>query len=146
MRAELLRTLEQRRAEIRARWETLLRLEKPPTPLANPDILVHLFDHTLNEVLSILPLPPVGSIPSRPVCRCDCNPLRHYYATLEQALLETLIWVQAEEPGVGTAERVASVGELCQRMRQVAWREILLLDGLCQCASCQAGGPEIAAE
>jgi hypothetical protein len=126
--------LDQRRPEIRARWEALLRLEKPATALATPDILVHLFDHTLDEVLALKP--PVrklaattGPLPGR----CHCNPLRPYFSTLEQALLEALIWAQAADPNLDTQLRVAQVGELCERMRGVAHREILLLDGVCQC-------------
>lgn len=134
MSAALPQILDQRRPEIRARWEALLRLEKPATPLAAPDILVHLFDHTLDDVLA--PKRPAGrpaiagGPPSGP---CQCNPLRPYFATLEQALLEALIWAQASDPTLDAEERVAQIGELCERMRRVAHREILLLDGVCQC-------------
>lgn len=126
--------LDQRRPEIRARWEALLRLEKPVTPLASPDILVHLFDHTLDDVLA--PKPPAGKAAATtgPLPgRCHCNPLRPYFATLEQALLEALIWAQAADPALDAEQRVTQVGELCERMRRVAHREILLLDGVCQC-------------
>jgi hypothetical protein len=104
------------------------------TALAAPDILVHLFDHTLNDVLT--PKPPAGKAAAStgPLPgRCECNPLRPYFATLEQALLEALIWAQAADPTLGAEARVAQVGELCERMRRVARREILLLDGVCQC-------------
>lgn len=126
--------LNQRRPEIRARWEALLRLEEPATALATPDILVHLFDHTLDEVLAPnLSAEKVASTTGPLPGRCHCNPLRPYFATLEQALLEALIWAQAADPALSAAERVAQVGELCARMRGVAHREILLLDSVCQC-------------
>jgi hypothetical protein len=131
MKSSLLQALERRRPAICARWEALLRLEKAPTALARPDTLVFHFDQTLSEVLSPEPEPEPAGMPDRPVCRCDCNPFRHYFATLEQALLETLIWAQVEEPELSLEERVASVGELCQRLRRVAEREIRLLDGVC---------------
>lgn len=134
MNRSLLPILDQRRPEIRARWEALLRLEKPVTPLASPDILIHLFDHTLDDVLA--PKPPAGKVAAadgKLPDRCHCNPLRPYFATLEQALLEALIWAQAADPSLDTSQRVAQVGELCERMRRVAHREILLLDGICQC-------------
>ena len=133
MKNSLLQALHRRRPAICARWEALLRLEKAPTALARPDTLVFHFDQTLSEVLSTEPEPepePAG-LPAQPVCRCDCNPFRHYFAALEQALLETLIWAQVEEPELSPEERVASVGELCQRLRRVAAREIRLLDGVC---------------
>ena len=139
MKSGLPQVLDERRPEIRARWEALLRLEKPATALASPDILVHLFDHTLDEVLA--PERPAGdpaAVAGRVPGRCHCNPLRPYFATLEQALLEALIWAQAADPALGGEERVAQVGELCERMRHVAHREILLLDGVCQCVCGEA--------
>lgn len=135
MSPEVLSALARSRPGIRARCEALLRLEKPATPLASPDILIHLFDHTLDEVLA--PKRRVRSAAATPdprAGRCTCNPLRPYFATLEQALLEALIWAQATGPVLEPGERVAQVGELCERMRGVAHREILLLDGVCQCA------------
>ena len=131
MKSSLLQALDRRRPMICARWEALLRLEKAPTALARPDTLVFHFDQTLNEVLLPEPGPARTQMPARPVCRCECNPFRHYFAALEQALLETLVWVQVEEPELSPAERVGSVGELCQRLRRVAEREISLLDGIC---------------
>ncbi len=139
MSAALPQILDQRRPEIRARWEALLRLEKPATALATPDILVHLFDHTLDDVLAPKPLADTLAAPAVQSSGCHCNPLRPYFATLEQALLEALIWAQAADPALGAAERVAQVGELCERMRRVAHREIQLLDGVCQCIC--AGSP-----
>lgn len=131
MKSSLLQALDRRRPAICARWDALLRLEKAPTALARPDTLVFHFDHTLDEVLLPEPEPMRALVPGRPVCRCECNPFRHYFAALEQALLETLIWVQVEDPELTPAERVASVGELCQRLRRMAEREIRLLDGIC---------------
>jgi len=134
MTTDLPQILDQRRPEIRARWEALLRLEKPATALASPDILVHLFDHTLDDVLA--PKRPARREPAFAdprAGRCNCNPLRPYFATLEQALLEALIWAQAGDPSLGAEQRVAQVGELCARLRRVAHREMLLLDSVCQC-------------
>lgn len=132
MSRSLLPILDQRRPEIRTRWEALLRLEKPVTPLASPDILVHLFDHTLDDVLAPR-RPSRKPTAGAPAC-CSCNPLRPYFATLEQALLEALIWAQAAEPALTPTDRVAQVGELCERLRRVAHRELLLLESVCQCA------------
>lgn len=133
MKGSLLPILDQRRPEIRARWEALLRLEKPATALATPDILIHLFDHTLDDVLAPKPRAGRTAAPAAPPGGCHCNPLRPYFATLEQALLEALIWAQAADPTLSAEERVAQVGELCERMRRVAHREIRLLEGVCQC-------------
>jgi hypothetical protein len=133
MSAVLPQILDQRRPEIRARWEALLRLEKPATALATPDILVHLFDHTLDDVLALKPPAVKVASDGKQPGRCHCNPLRPYFATLEQALLEALIWAQAADTALSAEQRVTQVGELCERMRRVAHREIQLLDGVCQC-------------
>jgi hypothetical protein len=129
MKESIRRSLDGRRSEIRSRWTALLKLEKPASPLADPDILLYLFDRTLDEVLSVQPASRRPSPP--PASRCACNPLQHYFSTLEQALLETLVWVQAEEPTLTAEERVASVGGLCARLRRVARRELGLLDSFC---------------
>ena len=104
------------------------------TPLANPDTLVFLFDQTLNEVLGALPERPSGPIRprSRPTSQCDCNPMRAYFLSLEQALLETLVLIQAGLPTLSPAERVASVTELCSTLRRIARREMTVFDGICQ--------------
>lgn len=129
MKESLLHSLRQRRPEIRSRWIALLQREIPPTPLADPAILVHLFDRTLDEVLTARPAS--RRPPPPPAPRCACNPLQHYFSTMEQALLETLVWVQLEEPTLTAEERVASVGDLCASLRRVARRELVLLDDIC---------------
>jgi hypothetical protein len=124
--------LRKRRPQIRARWEALLRLERPQTPLGNPDTLVFMFDQTLDEVLTARPGRPTGVVRSRAECQCDCNPMRVYFPALEQALLEALVLVQSEQPALSADERVDAVAELCDTLRQVARREIAAFDGLCQ--------------
>src|SRR3954462_4663597 len=103
MQEELVRALRDRRAETRARWEALLRIEKVNTPLANPDALVFMIDWTLDEVFGAL-LRPLSSRrrPAkfenhrpRPECPCGRNPLLAYFAAGEQALEEALILEQA---------------------------------------------------
>jgi hypothetical protein len=124
--------LQKRRPQIRARWEALLRLERPQTPLGNPDTLVFMFDQTLDEVLAALPARSTGVVRPRTECQCDCNPMRVYFPALEQALLEALVLVQSEQPALSAEERVDDVAELCGTLRQVARREIAAFDGLCQ--------------
>jgi hypothetical protein len=124
--------LQKRRPQIRARWEALLRLERPPTPLGNPDTLVFMFDQTLDEVLAALPARPAAVVRPRPECECRCNPLQVYFPALEQALLEALVLVQTEQPALTAGERVEAVTELCATLRRMARREIAAFDGLCQ--------------
>lgn len=132
MNEKLLRALQRRRPQIRARWGALLRLERAPTPLGNPDTLVFMFDQTLDQVLAALPGRPAPSVRPRPEPRCDCNPMRDYFPALEQALTEALVLAQAEQPALEPGERVAAVTELFSALRRVAVREIATFDSLCR--------------
>jgi hypothetical protein len=132
MKESLRCALQKRRPQIRARWEALLRLERPQTPLGNPDTLVFMFDQTLDEVLAALPARPAGVVRPRPECECNCNPMRVYFPALEQALLEALVLAQTEQPALTAGERVDAVTELCATLRRMARREIAAFDGLCQ--------------
>lgn len=131
MDRSLLRALHERRPQIRARWETLLRIERVETPLANPDTLVFLFDRTLDAVLAALPSRAPAPPRARLRCRCDCNPMRVYYFALEQALMETLIEIQTERPGLSARTRISSVTELCTTLRRIAQRELNVFDQIC---------------
>lgn len=132
MHEKLLRALQERRPQICARWEALLRLEPVHTPLAHPDMLVYLFDLTLDEVLAALPKPPGRPVRSRPKCESDINPMRAYFPALEQALLEALVLAQWELRVLTTEARVATVTELCTVLRRIARREIAVFDEICR--------------
>jgi len=132
MNETLFRALQARRPQIRARWEALLRLERPPTPLGHPDTLVFMFDQSLDEVLAALPGRADAPVNPRPEAECSCNPLRDYFAALEQALMEALVLVQSAQPGLTAAERVDAVTELCATLRRIARREIATLDEICR--------------
>lgn len=132
MDKSLLLALQERRPQIRARWETLLRLERVETPLANPDTLVFMFDRTLDGVLAALPGQARGPVRNRPKCKCNRNPMRAYFPALEQALMETLVLVQTESPALSAKARVAAVTELCTTLRQIAQREMAVFDQICR--------------
>ena len=137
MNAELIRELQAMRPQIRARWEALLRVERLHTPLANPDTLVYMFDHTLDQVLTSLPRGPVRSTGPRLVCQSSANPMQVYFPALEQALLEALIHAQAGPPKPEGGKRrtvaghAAAVTELRATLRRIARREIAAFDKVC---------------
>lgn len=128
MEETFIRILQEQRAQIRARWEALLRIEKVNTPLANPDTLVFLFNQTLDEVFATLARPPVRRPPPPKEAASGKNPLLAYFRAGEQALLETLILAQAKSQFRDFRER--DVAELKQVLQTIARREIATLDGV----------------
>jgi hypothetical protein len=140
MQEELVRALRDRRAETRARWEALLRIEKVNTPLANPDALVFMIDWTLDEVFGAL-LRPLSSRRRtakfenhrpRPECPCGRNPLLAYFAAGEQALEEALILEQASALALDPVQRDAAFAELKTIILEIARREIEAFCAVCQ--------------
>ena len=117
MQAALQHRLQRQRAEIRRRWEILLRIERAPTPLALPDTLIHLFDHTFDEVLHGLTVPQRGIEEVRPEPACACNPMRMYFIAFEQALMEALVLSQAADPAPRGARARARVAAFPARRR-----------------------------
>jgi hypothetical protein len=136
MQDELVRGLRARRAEIHARWEALLRIEKANTPLANPDALVFMIDWTLDECLAILRPPHTrnealaGS--TKPDCPCRRNPLLTYFAAGEQAIEEALILEQATAMAIDPVQRDDAFTELKLTFREIARREIESFCSVCQ--------------
>jgi hypothetical protein len=140
MQEELVRALRAQRAETRARWETLLRIERVNTPLANPDALVFMIDWTLDEAFNELQHPhirrrgprAVDGTTARASCPCGRNPLLAYFAAGEQALEETLILEQARVTPVDPVQRDTAFCELKTTVRDIARREIEAFCAVCQ--------------
>jgi len=124
MYEKLIKALQKRRAQIRARWEALLRIEKVTTPLANPDTLVFALDQSLDEIFAALGQP----LPHKPAecsVRSDGpSPWRAYFRAGEQALLESLVLLQAEMDALDPATRDTSFGCLKQVINNLTQREI----------------------
>lgn len=139
MQDDLVRALRARRADIHARWEALLRIEKVNTPLANPDALVFMIDWTLDECFATLrPLHSrrrSGRIPE-PIQKADCpcgkNPLLAYFAAGEQAIEEALILEQASATSLDPIQRDEAFMELKFTVREIARREIEAFCSVCQ--------------
>ncbi len=142
MTTELIATLQSMRPQIQRRWEALLRIERQETALANPDVLVHMFDRTLDRVLAALSRGTVRTAGKRPACRSVRNPMRVYFVALEQALLEALVLAQSAQPrptpedhSAAVAERTASARELTGTLRHFARRELRTFDQICEPAT-----------
>lgn len=135
-----LHALEAQRQEIHQRWEALLRVEPVNTPLGQPEALKHMIEFTLSTLSASLrnPHPRKKNLRSvsacvadRSLCPCGRNPLLAYFVAGEQALLETLILVQAGLPDCAEV-RAQAVQELKQALAQVALREIETFCAVCQ--------------
>ncbi len=137
MQGKIIKALQERRAQIRARWEALLRIEKVTTPLANPDTLVFGLDHSLDEIFAALRQPPPHT-PEAELARLEGpSPWRAYFRAGEQALLESLVLLQAEMNSLDPAARDTSFGNLKQVINNLTQREIGAWAGICQ----QTGKP-----
>jgi hypothetical protein len=130
----VLQALIAHRHRIRANWETFLRLERPSSPLANPDALVHLLDRTLDEIFTDLALWSARAHPRayEPRCPCGRNPWLTYLDAGRQALREALVEVQAALPDLLAPSRDESMACLDQVLDHLARREIEAFCALCQ--------------
>lgn len=133
MQGGTIHALTARRAQIRKRWEAFLRIEPVASPLVNPDTLVFGIDGALRDIFAHLkagadepPAPPRE-------CACGRNPLHAFYVAGEQALLESLVLVQAErKPHLAPEERDRDFAELRHAIRHVAHREMDMFASICQ--------------
>lgn len=140
MDERMLHALEAQRTEIHHRWEALLRVEPVKSPLGQPEALKHMISFTLDTLFAYLHGPHIkkrvprsvaASVADGTLCPCGRNPLLAYFVAGEQALLETLILVQAGIPE--TAEtRSLEVVELKHSMVHVALHEIETFCAVCQ--------------
>lgn len=123
------------RPTIRARWEALLRVEPVSGPLANPDALVHLIPHSLEELFAALAKPSraPGTLKAakKPLPACDCgnNPYRAYFVAGEQALAESFVLLQATLPPAHRRE--SDLAEVIYHVRRMAQDEIDTFCGIC---------------
>jgi hypothetical protein len=140
MESGVIERLEALRPEVKAKWETLLRVEPVSSPLAAPDTLVHLIDWTLDALFDSL-RPPHGRrragragfsvADCAALCPCGRNPLLAYFVAGEQAVLETLVLVQARHGHQDSAQSLV-VLELKHALAGLARKEIEAFCAVCQ--------------
>jgi hypothetical protein len=136
---ELLRMLQARRPEIRARWNELLHTEAASSALAHPDTLMHLLDWSLAEIMSAIEGPanrrqaaPKSFEAVRSLCPCGRNPLLAMFRAGEQAVIEGLILCQAEIRHGTPAARGEALAEVQDAVRTVAAAEVESFCAVCQ--------------
>jgi hypothetical protein len=129
MNRDVIAALRDRADSIRQRWEALLRVEPVLSPLAHPDTLAFLIPASVEQMLAWLNNEPAQFSHLNPTlrsrrtpCLCGDNPYVPYYKAGEQALLESLILVQAELQTLTT--RDADLAEFHGVFRALADRDI----------------------
>lgn len=117
-------TLAGLRADIRRRWQALLRALPPPSPLGHPDIVAYLVDEILDRLERELANPPALEVPGPATnfgaCPCQMNPLLPCFIAGEQALIES------GAPSLGPR-----LHEVLECYHRLANRELAALCGVC---------------
>jgi hypothetical protein len=122
-----------RSARIHLSWAALLGIEPVATPLAEPQVLVHQFEFTLNRIFDALKRPLAEPCPEAFHCPCGLSPFLAYYRAAEQALLEALVLVHAQQmPESNVAERAQDVADLKTAVRSIGGEEIALFGSVCR--------------
>lgn len=136
MHESFLRALALHRPALRARWMILLRAAPVSGPLANPDSLVFLMDWTINRLIakchSARRRRCQGRDPLPAPCPCGHNPLHHYYATAERALVESRFVESRELAALAPGVRDAGLTEVQQLLGAIGRREIESFCAVCQ--------------
>ena len=130
MNERSLRLLLAHRATLHSQWSERLRAAPVNSPLGHPDTLVHLMDHTLDQIFRELAHPSVRRRqPSLPhgFCGCGQNPLIAYFATAALAFQSTLAQCADETP-ISRED----VDDVNRTLTRIARSEIMTFCGLCR--------------
>ena len=141
MKQGYLEALDGHRAEIKRKWEMLLRAAPTTTPLGNPDTLVFLMDESLQQLFSLfrsrsshewLSRHPPATRTTGPNCHCRLNPLINYFIAGEAALAFAAQTVPRSQHHLDDLAATACIDELLLTFRFLAHREIHAFCEVCQ--------------
>jgi len=141
MKQGYLEALDGHRAEIKRKWELLLRAAPATTPLGNPDTLVYLMDESLEQLFSLFRSrsthpwlsrhPPATRIADLS-CHCRLNPLINYFIAGQAALAFAAQTVPRSRHHLDDVAATACVDEVLLTFRFLAHREIDAFCAVCQ--------------
>jgi hypothetical protein len=141
MKLGYLEALDGHRAEIKRKWEVLLRAAPATTPLGNPDTLVYLMDESLQQLFSLFRSkstrqwlsqhPPAARLIGTN-CHCRLNPLINYFIAGQAALAFVAQTVPRSQHHLDDVDATNCVDELLLTFRFVAHREIHAFCEVCQ--------------
>ncbi len=141
MKQGYLEALDGHRAEIRRKWELLLRAAPVTTPLGNPDTLIYLMDESIEQLFALFRSksthewlsrhpPAAGDVGS--TCHCRLNPLINYFIAGQAALAFAAQTVPRNQHHLDDLAATACVDELLLTFRFLAHREIHAFCEVCQ--------------
>ena len=142
MQPMILNQLCARRDQILKTWSALLWAEPVTTPMAEPHLLAHLFEKTLDRIFTRLKRPTCEPPPTPFHCPCGLSPYLAYFRAAEQTLLETLVLVHVENASESSAaKRAQDLADLRAVVRSIGNEEIALFGSVCQKRrKCLSGG------
>lgn len=141
MKKAYLEALDGQRAEIKRKWDTLLRAAPTTTPLGNPDTLVFLMDESIRQLFALFHSRSTHPWLSRhpPAvrllgvdCHCRLNPLINYFIAGQAALAFVAQGIPRSKHHLEDVEATACVDELLLTFRFLASREIHAFCEVCQ--------------
>ena len=141
MKKAYLEALDAHRAEIKRKWEILLRAAPPTTPLGNPDTLVYLMDETIGQLFSLFRSKATHQWLSRhppatrligTSCHCRLNPLINYFIAGQAALAFVAQAVPRSQHHLDDVAATVCIDELLLTFRFLAHREIHAFCEVCQ--------------
>jgi len=135
-----------RRPALKHAWERKLRAEPITSPLANPDTLVLLMDHTLDDLLAALAPLVLGSGAGhgrglRAGCLCGLNPLLAYFRVGATVLATVSGQAAARCPELDAADFAACQQEAQAEFQALAQSEIRAFCAMCQTELARGGKP-----
>ena len=141
MKKAYLEALAGHRAEIKRKWEVLLRAAPATTPLGNPDTLVYLMDESIHQLLTLfhsrsahqwLSRHPPATRLIGTSCHCRLNPLINYFIAGQAALAFVAQTIPRTQHQLDEVAASACIDELLLTFRFLAHREIHAFCEVCQ--------------
>ncbi len=141
MKKGYLEALDGHRADIKRKWEVLLRAAPATTPLGNPDTLVYLMDESIRQLFSLFRSrsahqwlarhPPATRLVDTD-CHCRLNPLINYFIAGQAALAFAAQAIPRSQHHLDDVAATVCVDELLLTFRFLAHREIHAFCEVCQ--------------